>query len=647
MIYSSIRIHSLFLVIGILICFNYSTCNAQADDFSDDVVKLLNVLDLNKPELASVKANSAHPEKAAKELLKYYKNRTSIKYTATHLFKEELVEQDLKYANDAIKHIFVGQPAYKPYFCGEDINWSSSPVPDNEWVWQLNRMYFWNSMAKVYAKTGDEKYPEEWSKQIIHWVKNNPRDANHKYAWRSIEAGIRGRSWTDLFFQFVKSPHFNEKTLVYLLNGFYAHAEFLNTVYTSKSNWALMEAEGMAYIAIAFPEFKDALKWRTEAIRRFNKEISLQVNPDGHQRELAIGYHVGCIQWFYRTYEFAKLNNLENAFPQSFLEMIELMCEVPMKIGFPDGTNVQFGDAWQGEPYQYADRYLKWSEIFKRNDFKFMATKGKEGIAPDQTKFAFPESGIYSMRSAWNEDAVFFALKCGSDGGGHCQPDNGTFVLYAGGRNLMPDAGSYIYHGDPEGRSWFRQTKVHQTLTLNSENTSYAPKLLKWESTGNTDILVVENNSYQNLTHRRSVYFVDKRYFVIVDDAIGTATGDVDIHFQLAPGEASFNHEDFSVHTSFSAGANVFVQTLKQKGIVLSEEEGWVSFEYTKKEPRTAFRYRIKKEKNEQQLRFVTLVAPYEKEIPTINLKLLDKNNMGITYLEIEENNNKKIIEIN
>ena len=130
-------------------------------------------------------------------------------------------------------------------------------------------------------------------------------------------------------------------------------------------------------------------------------------------------------------------------------------------------------------------------------------------------------------------------LKCGPDGGGHCQPDNGTFTLYAGGRTLMPDAGSYIYSGNPEGREWFRQTKIHQTLTLNGENTTYDPKLLLWQPGEDLDILVVENAGYDNLTHSRSVFFVDKRYFIIVDEAIGTGTGNVDIHFQLAPGKCS------------------------------------------------------------------------------------------------------------
>jgi heparan-sulfate lyase len=158
------------------------------------------------------------------------------------------------------------------------------------------------------------------------------------------------------------------------------------------------------------------------------------------------------------------------------------------------------------------------------------------------------------MRSGWDEDAVCLVLKCGPDGGGHSQPDNGTFDLYAGGRNLMPDAGSYIYSGNPEGRAWFRQTKVHQTLTLDGKNSKYDPRQLLWQPGDSLDILVVENESYENLTHRRAVFFVDKRYFVIVDEAFGSATGDVAIHFQLAPGggDAVFNRVNNSAQTGFN-----------------------------------------------------------------------------------------------
>ena len=51
--------------------------------------------------------------------------------------------------------------------------------------------------------------------------------------------------------------------------------------------------------------------------------------------------------------------------------------------------------------------------------------------------------------------------------------------------------------------------------------------------------LTVENESYPKLTHRRSVCFVLKRFFVIVDEALGTADGEWRLHFQFGPAEAT------------------------------------------------------------------------------------------------------------
>jgi len=610
--------------------------------------KILSRLNLETEKLKSVKENQDNQEFAASELLNYYKTRTFVKHLVKRNstpddIKKNITEKELKYANDALEHIFVGQPAYPSYFAGDDINWGLRPVPDNEWVWQLNRMYFWNAMGKVYAQTGDEKFAKAWGEQLIDWTIKNPRDDEHKYAWRSIETGIRGHSWTSLFQRFIDSPNFTPGVLVAFLNSLHDHAEFLMTVYRTKSNWGLMEAEGLAFIAITFPEFKNAETWRSEAFRRLNNEINIQVYPDGHQRELAMGYHLGCIHWFLRTYELANLNNLDTAFPESYLDKVEKMCEVPMKLCLPDGTNVQFGDAWRGSPGQHKDKFLEWAEFFDRDDFLYLTTDGKEGTPPKQTAFALKESGLYSMRSGWNKDAVCLVLKCGPDGGGHCQPDNGTFVVYAGGRNFTPDAGSYIYSGDPEGRKWFRQTKVHQTLTLNGENSDYAPKQLLSKPGDDTDILVVENQSYENLTHRRSVFFVEKSYFIVVDDAIGSATGNVDIHFQLAPGgDAIFNRVSNSVRSDFKDGWNIFIRTNPQKGLKLEKEEGWVSFKYTKKQPRPAFRYRMEKNNANQPVRFITLVAPYEKEVPEIQITNFMEES-GKMKIEVLENGERKI----
>ena len=612
---------------------------------------LLSRLELKAEGLAKVKANINHPELAGDVLLSYYRDRTTVRHPIDRGAKKEYLgslatERDFRYANDALEHIFVGQTAYPSHFCGEDINWNTRPVPDMEWVWQLNRMYFWTAMGKAYWHTGEEKYAEAWCEQVVDWIQKNPNDEVHRFAWRSIEAGIRGYSWTGHFQRFLDSPHFTPEVLVAFMNSCFDHAEYLMTKYRTNSNWGLMEAEGMAFIAMTFPEFKASEKWRKEAFRRLNNEINIQVYPDGHQRELAMGYHLGCINWFLRTYELAKLNNLEDAFAEGYLEMIEKMCEVPMKLCLPDGTNVMFGDAWAGTPGQHAERFLEWSGLFDRDDFLYLATEGKKGKKPDATAYALKESGLYSMRSGWDPQAICLVLKCGPDGGGHCQPDNGTFDLYAGGRNLMPDAGSYIYSGDREGRAWFRQTRVHQTLTLNGENSRYAHRLLHWQPGKDLDILVVENAGYENLTHRRAVFFVDKKYFIIVDEAIGPAKGDIGLHFQFAPAEAEFDHENLSARTAYPDGWNVYVHTRKQEGLKLIEEEGQVSFRYTEKEPRPAFGYHMEKGPGDGGLRFITLVAPYENEIPALEIQIKGDLKPGSSdlYLELTEKNKKRII---
>lgn len=582
--------------------------------------RLLARLDLNRPGLESVREASANTGVAIRELLTYFRNRKDVVHPVDRGKREQLRgqaanESDMKQADEALQHVFVGQRAYPSYYCGDDINWGLRPVPDNEWVWQLNRMSFWDALGRAYWHTGDEKYAREWALQLVDWTIKNPRDEAHRHAWRSIEAGIRGYRWTGLFQRFIDSPAFTPEVLVAFLNSCYEHASYLMTSYRKGSNWGLMEAEGMAFIATIFPEFRDAIKWRTEAVTRLNAEIDNQVYPDGHQRELAMGYHTGSIGWFKRTLDLLTMNGLADVFPPRYKAMIEKMCEVPFKLGMPDGATTQFGDSWKGSPGHIWPNLREWADLFDRDDFLYVATGGREGRKPDATAFALETSGLYSMRSGWHKEAICLVLKCGPNGGAHCQPDNGTFELYAGGRHLMPDAGSYIYSGDPEGRAWFRQTSVHQTLTLNGENSAYAPRHLLWKPGKRDDILVVENGSYEGLTHRRAVIFVDKKYFVIVDEAIGATTGDVDIHFQLAPGDAVFDSTNFSVRSNFSEGWNVHVRTNPQHGLTMAEEEGWVSFEYTKKEPRPAFRYRIRKP-SQDGVRFVTVVVPYEGAVP-------------------------------
>lgn len=635
------RFFILFLLPGILL-FSYckkeldqkapNTLAHAADDQTLALVdtaamrKALSLINLDHAGLENVKNKLDSPLVAMEALLQYYRTRTSVKHPSMTLPIKvpsggTPPAKNVQLADSALLHYMMGQPAYGLKYVGKDINWIKAPdgITDREWVWQLNRMPSWNAMADVYRYTGDEKYAKEWALQLLDWIKKSPNDAEHIVQWRTIDIGERCSNWQEQFFKFASSPSVSATVLAKFLVSLHDQINFLTRVYAKSGNWVLIESQSMLMAGVLFREFKDAENWRITAVNRYNTQLTKQVNSDGHQNELSLSYHLGCVDIFTKVYELTKANGMENSMSTSFISILKKMAQVPMHLAYPDGSMPQFGDSWyHGKGYLY-NWLKKYSTQYGLPELLYVATQGKEGSAPAETAFSYPVSGFYSVRNGWDLDATVMVLKCGKDGGWHCQPDNGTFELYAGQRNLMQDAGAYKYSGstaDNADRAWFRQTSVHQTLTLNGANSKYAPNLVKWQPGSEHDLFSVQNQSYSGLAHRRTVFFVDKKYFVIVDDATGTATGDVAVHFQLGPKELGiFDNQKLSAQSNYPDGWNVLVRTAPQAGLSLIQEKGEISLEYTKKEPRPAFRYQLRKT-SATPVRFVTLVAPYAGQTP-------------------------------
>ncbi len=583
---------------------------------------VLKTFNLDYPGLEKAKAALEKKDfnLGLKEILIYYRGRTHIIHTKLDRSKKKetlITEKEQRWADQALSHIFPAQPAYPSSDRGADIDWATNPTKDPEWIWQLHRMYWWPALGKAYWSSGDERYAREWCQELADWVKKNPLDHSHAYAWRTIETGQRCVTLTGSFEAFVDSAAFTPDILVQMIKTVHDHAGHLLKNKGSK-NWLLFESEGLMYLGVYFPELSEARAWRQEAIKRFNTEIENQVFADGVHNELSPSYHIGVIDTFYSAFRIAALNGMAGEFPKTYSATIEKMILAVMKISLPDLTLPQFGDSWKGR--SLTNFFRTWNGEFPREELAWFAGERQNGKAPAETAFALSQAGFYSVRSDWSSNAVCMVLKSGADGGFHCQEDNNTFEFFALGRHFMPDSGSFIYSGDPEGRSWFRKSSVHQTLTLNDANIRYQPKLRLWQPGRESDALIVENANYSNLTHRRAVYFVRKKFLVLVDDAIGTADGDLRLHFQLLPSTMRLDEKNLSVQTDFPEGANLLIQSAAGAGISLTPEEGFVSFIYTKKEPRPAFAYRIQKDSKTGFCRFVTVILPYEGIAPKVGL---------------------------
>uniref|UniRef100_A0AB33J8Y5 Heparinase II/III family protein n=1 Tax=Prevotella sp. GTC17259 TaxID=3236795 RepID=A0AB33J8Y5_9BACT len=606
------------------------------DRVTDGVFQNLN---LDYPGLEKVKAcyTKKDMKGAARELLKYYRARQGVVDPDINPAKVKLSDKEQKRAEEALSHTFYVHDGYQPSFnYGKDIDWQYWPVKDNELRWQLHRHKWFTPMGKAYHTTHDVRYAREWALQYADWIAKNPlldikknayegnvkiterEKENVRFAWRPLEVSHRLQDQIHQFVLFLNSPAFTPEFLTLFLDNYHRHAVHITRNYSERGNHLLFEAQRIFFAGTFFPEFKEAKRWQSEGMDILNKEIHQQVYDDGGQFELDPHYHLACINIFCRAIEIAQANRLQHVIPQTYIDTVEKMIELYSNICFPDYSNPCFSDA-KLTPYQKIVKdYRAWSRLFPHNkQIAYFASTGKKGAQPTYLSKGFLTSGFFVFRNGWKQNATVMVVKAGPKGEWHCQPDNGTFDIWYNGKNLFPDSGSYIYAGDSvvqKQRDWFRQTAVHNTLTLNKQNLqTTSSKTLLWQPEGSVQTLVTENPSYTDLRHRRTVFFVDQTYFVIVDEALGNAKGTIDLHFLPCDGKLDIDETRHRVATCYDGESNMVIQTVGPQSFSTIQEEGWYSTAYRKKQARPAIRFSTEKQ-SDAAIRFVTLVYPCKEQ---------------------------------
>ncbi len=581
------------------------------------LVSVFTLLDLGHPGLEEVKSayESGDEKTAAVELLHYYKSR-DLGYPG--LVTDKITEEEQKWADEALEHRFFVHYGYQPsYFYGEDIDWTYWPVKDNELRWQLHRHKWFVPLGKAWRVSGDEKYVKEWIYEYRDWIEKNPLvpidadefeiryfgnigDAkeNVRYAWRPLEVSHRVEDQIRQFILCINADAFDEDFLLVFLENYHKHADYLQAHYSAQGNHLLFEAQRMLAASFFFPEFKDALKWRGDAVDILAREIDAQVYDDGVQFELDPHYHIEAAKLFFNALSLCDYYGMTEVFPESYLETVYKMTVVTYNLMYPDYTVPLFSDCRFLEKSGLQSKYRDWGKVFKDDDYLiYLGSDGAQGGVPSYKSKAFKTGGFYLLRTGWDADATQVDVKAGPPAFWHCQPDNGTFEYWRKGRNFFPDSGSYVYGGDEDilaERNWFRQTRVHNTVTLDDRNLDTTDsKLLKWCKRGK---LCVVNEGYEGFTHKRTFKLRRNGILVIKDEISGSATGVVGVHFNLAPGEISVDPSKMEVRTLFEDGNNISIRSRSRSEMTYREDEGWCSPSYREKIPRPAYTVQIRKD---------------------------------------------------
>jgi len=361
------------------------------------------------------------------------------------------------------------------HFADHKIDWEFNPTYNayKEWPWQLSRHPEWSILAKYYLLTGDEKAAETYSDMLDSWIKQAvvPVDlpGHATWCWRTIEAGIRMMSWIFQIAVFRNTAAMTDSRLTEYYISLYEHGWRLRTKCTH-GNWLIMEMHGLLKAALTGYFFVESEEWYNYAVTRLCAELDIQVYPDGFQYELSTNYH-NVVDGNYSNI-LTIFSILGIAPPKEILERLEKLYEVYSHLSRPNRRLPDINDGNQmaiGGKMRIASRYYP-----ERADFKWFATEGAEGSAPEYLSYGFPYAGCAVMRSSWDKDAVWAYMDCSPFGRGHQHEDKLNVLLDAYGKTMLTEGGCYDYDSS-EMRKYVLSTRAHNTVMLNGKEQNQRP----------------------------------------------------------------------------------------------------------------------------------------------------------------------------
>lgn len=540
---------------------------------------------------------------------------------APRLFPQiEPGNDDVAFLEDVLANRFTF--AGETHDLGHDVDWLKNPSADVEWHILLHKFYYAVGLAQHYAATGDQRMLTHFVDLVESWIAQTPVNF--------IAADVTGRrvqNWIYASYIFARAgasfaPEFEARLHASIDRQI---ERMLDELAPSRNHRAL-ELYAVFLTAIALPALTRAHEWLELAVREMVDNMRADILGDGVHCELSTDYHHIALRNYLLFVRVARANGIE--LPAAVQPLLCSALDFAMHIHRPDGTIPALSDA-DSRSFDYL---LAWgAELFGRNDYRFVATRGRAGRPPATSNASFPVSGYHVQRSSWRgrsyADARFLVFDCGPIGAGnHGHLDALSIEAYAYGRRLIVDPGRYTYdeQGDVNWRAQFRGTAAHNTVAINgSDQAIYVqrgarkrvrephPRVTFIDVPSDRHICAlhgrIDSPNYPAI-HDRFVIFVRERYWVIVDQLCADAPHDYRLNFQLdhtAHGHTRIEHRSGGAFVAMP-GAQLILSDPTHAARIA---DGYVSEEYGIKHaaPRVSLARRA------ARTSFITFVLPHKR----------------------------------
>ncbi len=531
-------------------------------------------------------------------------------------------------------------------------------VGDSKVVWELNRHQWLLDLGRAYRLTGDEKYAQAFVTLVTDWMQRNPPAWGINWS-SALEVAMRLISWCWALCFFKGSPALSPEWFQTVLRCLQGHAGFVErnlSRYFSPNTHLTVEALALYYAGTLLPELRGAGRWQALGRTLLLEQLPLQVPEGGVYFEQSTRYQYYTIEIYLHFAILAARNN--DPLPPLVNERLGEMLHVLLELRRPDGTVPQIGDTDGGwlcplmrrsvGDYRglfstaavfLKDPQLAWAAgsitpecLYFLGGQAVSAWQGldKEPPSPGDALASLSESYVV-MRSGRGREGHQLIFDTGPLGchvsGGHGHADLLAVQCSAYGENFLVDPGTGCYTAGSAWRQYFRSTRAHSTVLVDGQDQAAtdgpfswyerpAARLLNLESGPDWIFAVAEHDAYARLTdpvtHRRRVWFLDSRLWLIVDDLLGTRQHQVDLRFQFAP--LAVTEDDDGWIRARGRASSLLLKTFSGRALqtslaegVLEPRLGWYSPNYGQMIPAPALTLGVN---GDLPLRLATLMMP-------------------------------------
>jgi hypothetical protein len=443
-------------------------------------------------------------------------------------------------------------------------------IGDVKYVWELGRLQYLQPLAALAVIDNDSETADLCLDHLDRWLATNPLYKG--VHWSSgIEAALR--LITLLVVTSLLGERCGPERRRAILQAMAAHAYWIYRYpsrFSSANNHLIAEAAACFLVGTLAPDLRGAQRWESFGRRTLEQEALNQFTADGVPAEQSPTYgafslefltlcgHVGNLTG--RPFTTAYWERLRQA--GLFLrDLVDAGGNHPA-IGDDDSGRVMFG--LPDEPRYVASVLACLSAASGRREIappvvEPVLRHAAYGLpAPNRERLAsfthYPAGGYTVARANDRGQEMLAVMDHGPLGylsiAAHGHADALAVWLHLGGRPVLVDAGTYLYHSGHDWRDFFRSTIAHNTLGLRGMNSSRIAGPFNWAERAITAVsgiddtpghwwVEAEHDGFEPETgyrHRRRLGGLPGGGIEIVDQLIGTGGVErVEIGFLFAP----------------------------------------------------------------------------------------------------------------